>query len=73
MGAKTENAIAPLVAQLQMRDDRLYQSIIEFAGSGLPPNQANALIGIVRDSQAQIDVKAELMVLAANLTQPATT
>jgi hypothetical protein len=34
MPTKTEDAIAPLVAQMQMRDDQLYQSVVEFAGSG---------------------------------------
>lgn len=68
MPTKTEAAMAPLIAQLQARDDALYQQIIEFAGSGLAPDQANALIGIVRDSQSSIDLKSELMVLATNLT-----
>jgi hypothetical protein len=72
MSTKTEAALAPLIAQLQARDDALYQQVIEFAGSGLAPDQANALIGIVRNSQASIDLKAELMVLAASLLQPVT-
>jgi hypothetical protein len=35
-----------LIAQLQARDDALYQRVIEFAGSNLPGESANALIGI---------------------------
>jgi hypothetical protein len=73
MDTRTETAIAPLVAQLHARDDALYQQIVEFAGSGLSPDSANALIAIVRSSQSSIDVKAELMVLATSLMQPATT
>jgi hypothetical protein len=67
MPTKTEDAIAPLVAQMHARDDALYQQIVEFAGSGLSPESANALIAIVRSSQSSIDLKAELMVLAASL------
>jgi hypothetical protein len=72
MSTKTDTAIAPLIAQLHARDDALYQQIIEFAGSGLPAESANALIGIVRDSLSSIDLKAELTVLATSLLQPAT-
>jgi hypothetical protein len=67
---KTEAAMAPLLAQLQARDDALYQAVVEFAGSKLPGESANELISIVRNSQAQIDLRAELMVLATTLTQP---
>jgi hypothetical protein len=73
MDAKTENAIAPLVAQLQARDDALDQSIIEWAGRNLSPQQANTLIQMVRESQSSIDVHNELATFAAILTQPVTT
>ena len=65
---ETEAALAPLLAQLQARDAQLCQSVIEFAGSKLPGESANELISIVRNSQAQIDLRAELMVLATSLT-----
>jgi hypothetical protein len=70
MDTKTSTAIAPMVALWQARDDALYQQIVEFAGRGLAPDQANALIGIIRDSQSAIDVKTELAALAASLMQP---
>ena len=40
MDANTEKAIAPLIALWQMRDDQLYQRVIEFASSGLASDQA---------------------------------
>jgi len=70
MGTKTENAIAPLISRLQRRDDQLDRGIIEWARSNLSPDQANELIGIVRNSLSAIDVKTELTALAASLTQP---
>jgi hypothetical protein len=73
MDTRTENAIAPLIALWQQRDDSLYQRIIEWAGANLSPDQANELIAIIRNSLSAIAVKSELTLLAANLTQPATT
>jgi hypothetical protein len=67
MPTKTENALAPLLAQLQMRDAQLYQAVIEFAGNALSGESANKLISIVRNAQASIDMKAELTVLATSL------
>jgi hypothetical protein len=71
MDIKTENAIAPLIARWQQRDDDLDQSIIEWAGRNLSPVQANELIGIIRNSLSAINAKTELTTLAASLTQPA--
>ena len=70
MPTKAEAAIAPLIAQLQARAAAPYQRVIEFANRGLAPDQANALLGIIRDSQSALDVKTELTVLAASLMQP---
>jgi hypothetical protein len=72
MDTKTEKAIAPLIELWQQRDDNLDQRIIEWAGSNLSPDSANALIGIVRNYLSAIDVKAELTTFAAILTQPVT-
>jgi hypothetical protein len=72
MDGKIANAIAPLIELWSRRDDQLERKIIEWAGSNLAPDQANGLIGIIRNSQSAIDVKTELTALAANLMQPAT-
>jgi hypothetical protein len=73
MDIRTENAIAPLIALWQRRDSQLEGLIIKWADSNLAPDQANELIGIVRNSNSQIDAKADLTTLAEIiLTQPAT-
>ena len=68
MGTKTENSIAPLLQRWQRRDDQLDQTIIAWARDNLLPDQANELIGIIRNSISAIDAKTELAALAASLT-----
>jgi hypothetical protein len=70
--AKTEKAIAPLVELWQRRESQFEAKIIEWAGANLSPDQANLLIGMVRDFQSAIDVRSELTTFAAILTQPTT-
>lgn len=72
MDTKTEKAIQPLIQLWKDRDDQLDQRIIEWAGSNLSSESANALIAIVRNYLSAIDVKSELTTFAAILTQPAT-
>jgi hypothetical protein len=74
MDTKTEKAIAPLVEHWRQREAEFYQQIIEWAASAsLSPDQANALINMVRDSRSSIDVHGELATFAAILMQPAIT
>jgi hypothetical protein len=66
---KTENAISPLIARWQQRDDELDQGIIEWAARNLSPVQANELIGIIRNSTSSINAKTELTTLAESLAE----
>jgi hypothetical protein len=73
MDTKTETAIASLTELWQRRESQFEQQIIEWTGANLSPDQSNALIQIVRESQSSIDVHNELSTFAAILTQPAIT
>jgi hypothetical protein len=73
MPTKTEQAIAPLVELWQRRESLFEQRIIDWANGNLSPDQSNALIQLVRDSQSAADVHNELATFAAILTQPAIT
>jgi hypothetical protein len=65
---KTENAISPLIARWQQRDDEIDQTIIEWAAANLSPAKSNELIAIIRNSNSAIDVRKELTEFAGSLS-----
>jgi len=67
----TAAPIEPLIALCKRRDDQLEKAITDWACTNLSPVQANDLIALIRNSQAAPDVKNEMDLLAAILTQPA--